>query len=754
MIATDDSERGSSATSASGFLGSASGPDRPLTGVVEDPANLVGKLGAAVIALIIASGIAGNLLVIVVVVKNRRLRRSYNVLIASLSATDLAFAVLVMPFYADSYASRRWRHSIGLCLFETYFGTTAIVSTGLHIALIAANRCCLVACPRRYPALASRPAVLAQIGVAWTAALAVVLPGAAFGWNAVVEYSDQVGRCNYVRSASRLTLYLVFGAGFVGPCTVMLCCYVVIWNVARKSRQRVTKRVRRVDPTPAARSSSSELVAGAVQSVATNVPDVCQSLVIVEIAPTTSSEVAQPTTSYHRLEGHDSIGELPASIPQFRVLPENDTFTKPDFRLDQDFRDLKPFTVVRETESLDVCPIPLENLYEAQFQVSSSSEKDCLIYPRSDQFAGPQDLPIFLAISKENVSSVKTGPVVESSSSESDLSHVAAQALKLHSRSGSFLPEASLASPCNQTILFNNQTLDQEPLLTPTRKLDDYHLQVDNNAAVGLFGGSNTMKPIQSSPEIVIGIGPELPIIQISSGSADFQVLEKEVEKKDLRYEVGIQGQTESDLQTTGSAGEEDISPDSSTEIKASILKRNISSDLRSSSSRRIAECPAPSALRSAYLEAEHAKTSKEHLRCHQLLLKPGETSTPDNSNSKRELPEKEKSRGSVAVSMTSESIKRDVSSVVAAAAAAPKRKTDYRSVRMILVVFVAFALTYLPFTLINLADQRSELHRNWYMVTSLGFWAGSSVNPVIYGITNRQFRAAYRSMIVDGCRK
>jgi len=68
----------------------------------------------------------------------------------------------------------------------------------------------------------------------------------------------------------------------------------------------------------------------------------------------------------------------------------------------------------------------------------------------------------------------------------------------------------------------------------------------------------------------------------------------------------------------------------------------------------------------------------------------------------------------------------------------------------MILAVFFAFVLTYLPFTVTNLADQQARLDRSVYMTTSLAFWAGSCVNPFIYGIMNVQFRRAYVSIVVN----
>lgn len=71
-------------------------------------------------------------------------------------------------------------------------------------------------------------------------------------------------------------------------------------------------------------------------------------------------------------------------------------------------------------------------------------------------------------------------------------------------------------------------------------------------------------------------------------------------------------------------------------------------------------------------------------------------------------------------------------------------------SLRMILAVFFAFVLTYLPYTVTNLADQQARLDRSVYMMTSLAFWAGSCVNPVIYGIMNVQFRRAYVATLVN----
>ena len=93
----------------------------------------------------------------------RRLRRSYNAFIASLSATDLLFNVTIMPFYIDSFFQRGWRHSCSICRFQTFFGSMVLMTSALHIGLIATNRYVLIVQPKWYPRLSSNGALVGQV---------------------------------------------------------------------------------------------------------------------------------------------------------------------------------------------------------------------------------------------------------------------------------------------------------------------------------------------------------------------------------------------------------------------------------------------------------------------------------------------------------------------------------------------------------------------------------------------------------------
>ena len=60
-------------------------------------------------------GFLGNVLVVVVVAADRRMRCATNTLIASLSIVDLLFVVLCLPFIAVAWAKETWPFGDALC---------------------------------------------------------------------------------------------------------------------------------------------------------------------------------------------------------------------------------------------------------------------------------------------------------------------------------------------------------------------------------------------------------------------------------------------------------------------------------------------------------------------------------------------------------------------------------------------------------------------------------------------------------------
>lgn len=87
-----------------------------------------------------------------------------------------------------------------------------------------------------------------------------------------------------------------------------------------------------------------------------------------------------------------------------------------------------------------------------------------------------------------------------------------------------------------------------------------------------------------------------------------------------------------------------------------------------------------------------------------------------------------------------------------AGARRAPEASSDFGKVtRMCFAVFLCFALSYIPFLLLNILDASGRAPRVLHMVAANLTWLNSCINPVLYAAMNRQFRHAYGSILKRG---
>uniref|UniRef100_A0A8D2AEA0 G protein-coupled receptor 84 n=1 Tax=Sciurus vulgaris TaxID=55149 RepID=A0A8D2AEA0_SCIVU len=70
---------------------------------------------------------------------------------------------------------------------------------------------------------------------------------------------------------------------------------------------------------------------------------------------------------------------------------------------------------------------------------------------------------------------------------------------------------------------------------------------------------------------------------------------------------------------------------------------------------------------------------------------------------------------------------------------------------RMCFAVFLCFALSYIPFLLLNILDARVRAPRVVHMLAANLTWLNGCINPVLYAAMNRQFRQAYGSLLKRG---
>ncbi|XP_071166936.1 G-protein coupled receptor moody-like [Mytilus edulis] len=72
------------------------------------------------------------------------------------------------------------------------------------------------------------------------------------------------------------------------------------------------------------------------------------------------------------------------------------------------------------------------------------------------------------------------------------------------------------------------------------------------------------------------------------------------------------------------------------------------------------------------------------------------------------------------------------------------KQRLEMRMTRMMLIIFIVFALSYFPCTITGIVDWNTILSKQFHMFCQLSVCIGSAINPLIYGLMNLQFRNAY----------
>lgn len=70
---------------------------------------------------------------------------------------------------------------------------------------------------------------------------------------------------------------------------------------------------------------------------------------------------------------------------------------------------------------------------------------------------------------------------------------------------------------------------------------------------------------------------------------------------------------------------------------------------------------------------------------------------------------------------------------------------------KMMVTIFVVFALSYFPCTISSIVDWNTVLSKKFHMFCLITVYVGSAVNPLVYGLMNSQFRNAYITLLLCG---
>ncbi|CAH1783222.1 unnamed protein product [Owenia fusiformis] len=185
--------------------------------------------------LIVLCSFLGNILVVLAVTTNIRLRTITNYFIVSLAISDLLVSILVMPLSISVIITDKWYLGFYVCEMWITLDVMLCTSSILNLCCISVDRYFAITRPLAYASKRSKRLALVMIGVVWILSVLITLPPI-FGW-------QEQGRGNneavcMLTSNPGYIIYSSMGSFWV-PMAIMLFVYSRIFKVTREREKRL-----------------------------------------------------------------------------------------------------------------------------------------------------------------------------------------------------------------------------------------------------------------------------------------------------------------------------------------------------------------------------------------------------------------------------------------------------------------------------------------------------------------------------------
>ncbi|XP_033116117.1 cholecystokinin receptor type A-like [Anneissia japonica] len=185
--------------------------------------------------------VVGNILVMVTIVQNKRMRTVTNVFLFSLSVSDLCLALLCMPFTLVGNVLRTFIFPYSLCKIILYFqGVSVNISTWTMVA-ISVERYFAICMPLKSRSWQTKRHAYVIIPSIWIAAFVIFIPTAKF---TQVQESGPYRRCseewpsqNFMKTYLTSLLFVLM----VIPFLVMVLAYGLIILELEKGMKQIKR---------------------------------------------------------------------------------------------------------------------------------------------------------------------------------------------------------------------------------------------------------------------------------------------------------------------------------------------------------------------------------------------------------------------------------------------------------------------------------------------------------------------------------
>ncbi|XP_008708683.2 melatonin receptor type 1A [Ursus americanus] len=191
---------------------------------------------AFILIFTIVVDVLGNLLVILSVYRNKKLRNAGNLFVVSLAVADLVVAVYPYPLVLTSIVHNGWNLGYLHCQISAFLMGLSVIGSIFNITGIAINRYCYICHSLKYDKLYSNKNSLCYVLLIWTLTLAAVMPNLRTG---TLQYDPRIYSCTFAQTISSAYTTAVVVFHFIVPITIVIFCYLRIWILVLQVRRRV-----------------------------------------------------------------------------------------------------------------------------------------------------------------------------------------------------------------------------------------------------------------------------------------------------------------------------------------------------------------------------------------------------------------------------------------------------------------------------------------------------------------------------------
>ncbi|XP_026868826.2 melatonin receptor type 1A-A [Electrophorus electricus] len=197
-------------------------------------------LGSVLIFTIIID-ILGNLLLILSVYRNKKLRNAGNTFVVSLAVADLLVAIYPYPLVLTSIFHNGWNLGFVHCQVSGFLMGLSVVGSIFNITAIAINRYCYICHSLKYSKLYCKKNSLCYVLLIWILTVVAIVPNF---YVDSLQYDPRVYSCTFTQSASSAYTIAVVSFHFLLPILIVTYCYLRIWILVIQVRKRVKPELR------------------------------------------------------------------------------------------------------------------------------------------------------------------------------------------------------------------------------------------------------------------------------------------------------------------------------------------------------------------------------------------------------------------------------------------------------------------------------------------------------------------------------